>query len=233
MNQVIRIKQWGVRQQGSGFNNHLKVQGWEERRHGGFGESWLGEKRGNRNYNLDGARAKQPHLAVDMEDHQATYCPGRVRPACSSSACSRGTGSPCLHADLRLRKTAVPLPLQLRAILAAGKMAEEQASGAASLAGDDDWDAGELTRTMAAHGQRPAAGRRPPRASSIRPDASCCCSAAGAPPPPRPPRPCGRWRRGGGARGRGGGGARCSGLDLRHKERISAAAVDQRREGGW
>ena len=165
MNQVIRIKQWGVRQQGSGFNNHLKVQGWEERRHGGFGESWLGEKRGNRNYNLDGARAKQPHLAVDMEDHQATYCPGRVRPACSSSACSRGTGSPCLHADLRLRKTAVPLPLQLRAILAAGKMAEEQASGAASLAGDDDWDAGELTRTMAAHGQRPAAGRHAPRLS--------------------------------------------------------------------
>ena len=46
----------------------------------------------------------------------------------------------------------MPLPLQLRAILAAGKMAEEQASGAASLAGDDDWDASELTRTMAAHG---------------------------------------------------------------------------------
>ena len=70
-----------------------------------------------------------------------------------------------MHADLRLRKTAVPLPLQLRAILAAGKMAEEQASGAASLAGDDDWDAGELTRTMAAHGQRPAAGRHAPRLS--------------------------------------------------------------------
>ena len=46
-----------------------------------------------------------------------------------------------------------------------GKMAEEQASGAASLAGDDDWDAGELTRTMAAHGQRPAAGRHAPRLS--------------------------------------------------------------------
>ena len=59
----------------------------------------------------------------------------------------------------------MPLPLQLRAILAAGKMAEEQASGAASLAGDDDWDASELTRTMAAHGQRPAAGRHAPRLS--------------------------------------------------------------------
>ena len=40
-----------------------------------------------------------------------------------------------------------------------------------------------------------------------------------------------RWcprRRGGGARGRGGGGARCSALDLRDRERISAAAVDLR-----
>ena len=59
----------------------------------------------------------------------------------------------------------MPLPLQLRAILAAGKMAEEQASGAASLAGDDDWDAGELTHTMAAHGQRPAAGHHAPHLS--------------------------------------------------------------------
>ena len=84
-------------------------------------------------------------------------------------------------------------------------------------------------RTHPHHGRTwPEARRRPPRASSIRPDVSCCCSAAGAPPPPRPPRPCGRRRRGGGARGRGGGGARCSGLDLRHKERISAAAVDLR-----
>jgi len=130
-----------------------------------------------------------------------------------------------LHADLRLRKTAVPLPLQLRAILAAGKMAEEQASGAASLAGDDDWDAGELTRTMAAHGQRPAAVATrlvyPSRRELLL---QCCWGSTST----STSTPCGRWRRGGGARDRGGGGARCSGLDLRHKERISAAAVDLR-----
>ena len=131
------------------------------------------KKRGNRNYNLDGARAKQPHLAVDMEDHQATYCPGRVRPACSS-------GGSEVEEDGRASAAAAPCHPRC---------------------GEDGRRTGlrrcfpcwgrrlGRRRTHPHHGRTwPEARRRPPRASSIRPDASCCCSAAGAPPPPRPPR---------------------------------------------
>ena len=59
-----------------------------------------------------------------------------------------------------------------------GKMNEEQASIAAAPSGDNGRDAGELTRPMVAHGQRPAASRHAPRLSVARVCAGQGCGAA-------------------------------------------------------